>query len=541
MMRNALLLILLVGIGVAVYRVIKHRKPSVDPDPKPAPKPDPKPVPKPDPKPAPKPLGPGDIPKPGPSVSPVPDHVVCKYHWEDQCASNCKKYFRIDTQGLDGCRDQTGTYYKKDQEVKCPFFEDTKGILGTWITKAKASGHFFMITIAISEVKCNVLEATCSYFNGDEGGVLTESMSLNTGDSSVVYVKDPKTQITYTLPHEVKTVMVGSKKFKSPIGDDIVLDWAPGGWTCAGLAMKDDTNFGTFKKGGHVTDAPTVAKTYTNVSNPDERITTDMKGLPSKDFIADKDTSIAMNFKDTKPKVTVTVDGESATSNLKVSGLSADDYQLLEIDSGMLALLNKVTVSKYAIPKYNATILKTIQGAKFGVKMVAKKKDVGTTPFSLGAFSGFTFPPLLNPDGSIDITKWKSADMGKTLSQVWYKNKMSMGLPAPLAAFQGLDYQSSFNAAPQGPLKMALEAFHIEYDFVMPPGLQLIKTGSKLVVQFDTKHWSTFEDMKAGKLNIPQEAGTYVPIQLTNQGSFKVGSRPTFDLLPAPSLRFMPK
>ena len=125
MMRNALLLILLVGIGVAVYRVVKHRKPSVDPGPKPAPVP------------VPKPLGPGDIPAQGPSVSPAPDLGVCKYHWEDQCASNCKKYFRIDTAGLDGCK-VSGTYYKKDQEVKCPFFEDTKGILGTWITKAKA-------------------------------------------------------------------------------------------------------------------------------------------------------------------------------------------------------------------------------------------------------------------------------------------------------------------------------------------------------------------------------------------------------------------
>ena len=505
MSRSLLLLILLVGIGVAIYA--RKRKDDVNPI---------------------------NVPNPEPSAD-----SPCTYYWEDKCSEICHKTFRIDTPGMIRCADATtGKWYNKDEEVPCHLF-DTK-ILGTWVTKNKTSGHFFSITIKVDTKACNSLMATCSFFNGDEGGVLAESTSLNSMDSSVVYVKDPKTQITYTLPSQVKTQMVESNpKFKSPIGNDIVLDWAPGGyWTCAGLAMKDDTNFGTFKKGGLVTDAPTTAKTYKNVNNPDERITTDMKGLPSKDFIADTDTSIAMDFN--SKQATVTVDKESATSDLKTSGLSADDYQQLKIDSGMLALLNKATVSKYAISKYNATILNTIKGAEFAVKGYAKKQHVGTTPFSLGAFSGFTFPPLLNPDGSIDITKWKSADMRKTLSQIWYKNKMSLGLQGPLAKMSRVDYESVFNKAAQGPLKMTLDGFQIDYDFVMPPGLQLVKTGSKLVVQLDTKHWSTYEDMKAGKLNIPQNAGTYVPIQLTNQGSFKVGSRPTFDLLPAPSLRFMP-
>ena len=540
MMRNALLLILLVGIGVAVYRVIKHRKPSVDPGPEPAPKPGPEP--------APKPLGPpGDIPKPGPSVSPVPDPGVCKYHWEDQCASNCKKYFRIDTQGLDGCKDQTGTYYKKDQEVKCHFFEDTKGILGTWITKAKASGHFFMITIAISEVKCNVLEATCSYFNGDEGGVLTESMSLNTGDSSVVYVKDPKTQITYTLPSLVRKQMVRSKsKFKSPIGDDIVLDWAPGGWTCAGLAMKDDTNFGTFKKGGLVTDAPTVAKTYTNVYNPDVKFS----GANNLKFKADKDTSIAMNFNSSQ--ATVTVDGESATSDLKVSGLSADDYQLLKIDSGMLALLNK----SYSVPMYNLSVMNAVSNAQVMMKVtVTGLIDVNKQfTLSLGPRLGLPTTVPLKTDGSIDESKWASPDMTAALGNAIQKsdhsddkNKRSV----PLNKQQWLDL---LKIAPQGQLKQlktCFDIFHnpcksipnskyifnIVVDFTYTPGVQLVKTGSSINAKLDAKYWSD----RLGDMNIPQEAGTYVPIQLTNQGSFKVGSRPTFDLLPAPSLRFMPE
>lgn len=556
MMRNALLLILLVGIGVAVFRLIKHRKPSVDPGPKPAPKPGPEP--------APKPLGPpGDIPKPGPSVSPVPDPGVCKYHWEDQCASNCKKYFRIDTRGLDGCN-VSGTYYKKDQEVKCYFFEDTK-ILGTWITKAKASGHFFMITIAISEVKCNVLEATCSYFNGDEGGVLTESMSLNTGDSSVVYVKDPKTQITYTLPLLVRKQMVKSKKFKSPIGDDIVLDWAPGGWTCAGLAMKDDTNFGTFKKGGHVTNAPTVAKTYTNVYNPDVKFS----GANNLKFIADKATSIAMDFK--SKQATVTVDKESATSELKTSGLSANDYQLLKIDSGMLALLNKLTVSQYTIPKYNATLLDAISKTQvnytsdvitathrdFRDNIHVDRRRVKTVTFSLGSSLGLRLPPTLNPDGSIDVSNWKSPDMTAVLSDgsrktIWLKKpRMDDGLSV-----------DSLKAAPDGQLKevkmygpkfLNPNTRKIEAPLLVTgkfevtvPGVQLVKTGSTIHAKLDAKYWSDkLGGMKAEKLasisKIPPNAGTYVPIQLTNQGSFKVGSRPTFDLLPAPSLRFMPK
>lgn len=80
---------------------------------------------------------------------------------------------------------------------------------------------------------------------------------------------------------------------------------------------------------------------------------------------------------------------------------------------------------------------------------------------------------------------------------------------------------------------------------VTVPGVQLVKTGSTIHAKLDAKYWSDkLGGMKAEKLasisKIPQNAGTYVPIQLTNQGSFKVGSRPTFDLLPAPSLRFMP-
>lgn len=543
MMRNALLLILLVGIGVAVYRVIKHRKPSVDPDPKPAPKPDPEP--------APKPLGPGDIPKPGPSVSPVPDPVVCKYTWDDQCASNCKKYFRIDTPGLDGCN-VSGTYYKKDQEVKCYFFEDTK-ILGTWITKAKASGHFFMITIAISEVKCNVLEATCSYFNGDEGGVLTESMSLNTGDSSVVYVKDPKTQITYTLPSQVQRQMVRSNpKFKSPIGNDIVLDWAPGGyWTCTGLAMKDDMNFGTFKKGGLMTDAPTVAKTYKNVNNTDVQVS----GANNLKFIADKATSIAMDFKSSQ--ATVTVDKESATSALETSGLGANDYQLLKIDSAMLALLNKLTVSQYTIPKYNAALLDAISKAQVHYTGDSPKpyQFWANATFSLGRSFGLTLPPPLNPDGSIDISKWTSPDMTNAIVA-----GSKSGPRGGRNSYMAMD-EKSLRSAPQGTLREVKVLGPKTYDpgarktyqklwftaefKVTVPGVQLVKTGSTIHAKLDAKYWSDkLGGMKTEKLasisKIPQTAGTYVPIQLQNQGSFKVGSRPTFDLLPAPSLRFMP-
>jgi len=547
-MRNALLLILLVGIGVAVYRVIKHRKPSVDPDPKPAPKPGPEP--------APNPLGPADIPAQGPSVSPVPDLGVCKYHWEDQCASNCKKYFRIDTQGLDGCKDQTGTYYKKDQEVKCYFFEDTK-ILGTWITKAKASGHFFMITIAISEVKCNVLEATCSYFNGDEGGVLTESMSLNTGDSSVVYVKEPKTQITYTLPQQVRTQMVKSNpKFKSPIGDDIVLDWAPGGWTCTGLAMKDDTNFGTFKKGGLVTDAPTVTKTYKNVNNTDVKFS----GANNLKFKADKATSIAMDFK--SKQATVTVDKESATSALETSGLGANDYQLLKIDSGMLALLNKLTVSQYTIPKYNATLLDAISKTQvnytsdvitathrdFRDNIHVDRRRVKTVTFSLGPSLGLRLPPTLNPDGSIDVSNWKSPDMTAVLSDGSRKTGDGLSVDSLKAAPDGqLKEVKMYGPKFLNPNTHKIDArLLVTGKFeVTVPGVQLVKTGSTIHAKLDAKYWSDkLGGMKAEKLasisKIPQTAGTYVPIQLQNQGSFKVGSRPTFDLLPAPSLRFMP-
>ena len=82
----------------------------------------------------------------------------------------------------------------------------------------------------------------------------------------------------------------------------------------------------------------------------------------------------------------------------------------------------------------------------------------------------------------------------------------------------------------------------IVLDFTYTPGVHLVKTGSSIQPKLDTQYWSTqLGDMKAAKLtNLPRTANAYVPIQLTNQGSFKVGSRPTFDLLPAPSLRFMP-
>lgn len=504
-MRNALLLILLVGIGVAVYRVIKHRKPSVDP----------KPAPKPGPEPAPKPLGPGDILKPGPSVSPVPDHVVCKYTWEDQCASNCKKYFRIANPGLDGCKDQTGTYYKKDQEVKCHFFDNK--ILGTWITKAKASGHFFMITIAISEVKCNVLEATCSYFNGDEGGVLTESMSLNTGDSSVVYVKDPKTQITYTLPSQVQRQMVESNpKFRSPIGNDIVLDWAPGGyWTCTGLAMKDDTNFGTFKKGGLVTDAPTVAKTYTNVVSP---------------LTAQADQDVEITLSGNEATVTVISDDDtktrtSATAPFVYSGLTSNDVQLIKMDQKMRGLLRKITTKKQNIAAFNAGLLEMTKNAK--VVLRNKRTNAKTTlrPPQLvwGHFgsTGFDESPPLDASGSIDASGypfWQTNGDRVKYSKEWELFSNSPGIKVQFDCFGAC----------------------------ANPGTITRHQMQNVVVRIDTAS-QVFKDLEANVKNkqwyfVPDTG--VVPLFLTDNSSFRVGSRPTFDLFAKTpdggSLRFMP-
>lgn len=489
MMRSLLLLILLVGIGVAFYHRRKGKNPSVVPTPV------------------------GDIPKPGTSGASTPDPALCKYHWEDRCSDFCHKTFRIDTPGLVRCEDNTtGKWHSKDEEVPCHRF-DTK-ILGTWITKAKTTGHFFSITIGVAKA-CNSLTATCSFFNGNEGGLFVDITSLNTKDSSLVYTKD---RITYTLPGPVQELLAKSKKFKKAIGTEIVLNWAAGGyWTCAGLSMTVDTDFGTFKKSGPtaVTDLPTGATTYTNVVSP---------------LTVQADQDVEITLSGNEATVTVISDDDtrtrtSATAPFVYSGLTSNDFQLIKMDQKMRDLLRKITTKKQNVAAFNAGLLEMTKNAK--VVLRNKRTNAKTTlrPPQLvwGHFgsTGFDESPPVNASGSIDASGypfWQTNGDRVKYSKEWELFSNSPGIKVQFDCWGDC----------------------------ANPGAITLHQMQNVWVRIDTAS-QVFKDLEANVKNkqwwIVPDTGV-VPLRLTDNASFRVGSRPTFDLFAKTpdggSLRFMP-
>ena len=373
MSRSLLLLILLVGIGVAIYA--RKRKDDVNPI---------------------------NVPNPEPSAD-----SPCTYYWEDKCSEICHKTFRIDTPGMIRCADATtGKWYNKDEEVPCHLF-DTK-ILGTWVTKNKTSGHFFLITIKVDTKACNSLMATCSFFNGDEGGVLAESTSLNSMDSSVVYTND---RIIYTLPGPVQELLAKSKKFKEPIGTEIVLNWkASGYWMSPGLSMTDDTNFGTLNK-SETTVTDLVETTYKSVASPST-------------VTADQDVEIVLS----KNEATVTIisdnEPQSVTAPFVYSGLTSNDIQLIKMDQKMRNLLRKITTRKQNIAAFNAALLEMTENAIVVLRNTRTGARTTLPPQKWGYFGytgerwsdgkkkyGFLNRPPMDASGMIDLNAypdWKT-------------------------------------------------------------------------------------------------------------------------------------
>lgn len=398
--------------------------------------------------------------------------------------------------------------YAKDHVEKCYIFEPE--MLGHWITKSPVR-HFFSLSISNKPESCNVMQASCAYFDGNESGTFLRYANLTTLKYSV-----SKKEIEYELPTFIHSAITKSDKYVKAVGKSLKLRWNKGAWQCDELVMQiNGSNMGTFVKtpATSAADYPATEQTYKQLPRTDMMVL----GVP---YMADGNVEIKMSGN----TVTVTHDDESASGSIELSGLSPDDYQLIKVkDAKMLKLLQGIKTTTYNSMVYNRAVVDVLGTVTLSYKITmvlpsGKQKpllnSVKIPSQLIQAFFTKT-PPPKRADKSINIENY-GVDVSDLMNVPLGKTTLKQVLVA----------------APDGNLKsVRIDLLRIEFltnSFVMP-----VKQGNRIFLKIRSED-SKLKDLETLRtpwnLFVPAKVGTYVPLQIKS-GSFKIGSRPTFDFL----------